>query len=207
VVAAGQAQINTLGNYTTISQSSQNVVINWQGFSIAEGQTVQFVQPGSSSIALNRVLGSDPSLIFGSLLANGQVFILNPNGVLFGNGASVNVGGLVASTMRMSDADFLAGNYRFTDAGVGSVVNEGAIAAREGGSVVLMGRTVRNDGAITARLGSVALVGGEAVTLDLAGDGLLSVSVDQGAVNALVEKRRTDPGRWRARAAQRRIGR
>jgi filamentous hemagglutinin family protein len=165
------------------------VVINWQTFSIGAGQTVQFVQPGSDSVALNRVLGSDPSLIFGTLLANGNIFILNPNGVLFGNGASVNVGGLVASTMRMSDADFMAGNYRFTNAGAGSVVNEGSITARDGGFVVLMGRTVRNDGVISARLGSVALVGGEAATLDLAGDGLLGVSVDREALHALVENR------------------
>jgi filamentous hemagglutinin family protein len=198
VVAAGQAGITTVGDYTTISQSTQNVVINWQSFSIGAGQTVQFVQPGSSSVALNRVLGSEPSSIFGTLLANGNVFILNPNGVLFGNGASVNVGGLVASTMRMSDADFLAGQYRFTDAGAGSVVNQGTITARDGGPVVLMGRTVRNDGAISARLGSVALVGAQAATLDLAGDGLLSVSVDQGALNALVENGgliRADGGR------------
>ncbi|HTD28968.1 MAG TPA: filamentous hemagglutinin N-terminal domain-containing protein, partial [Xanthomonadaceae bacterium] len=198
VVAGGQANITQSGNHETITQSTANVVINWQSFSIGSGQTVQFVQPGSSSVALNRVLGSDPSLIFGSLLANGKVFLLNPNGVLFGSGASVNVGGLVASTMSMTDSNFMAGKYVFTGAGSGAVVNQGSIAAGDGGYVALMGREVSNTGVISARLGSVILAGGKDVTLDLAGDGLLNVAVTQGAVNALVENSgaiRADGGR------------
>jgi len=187
VVAAGQATINQNGAYTTINQSSANVIINWQSFNIASGETVQFVQPGSNSVALNRVLGADPSVIMGTLTSNGMVFLLNPNGILFGNGSSVSVGGLVASTMNITDANFMAGNYAFTDAGAGSVVNQGNINVSDGGNVALMGRTVNNQGVISARLGSVNLVGGEAVTLDIAGDGLLNVSVSQGAVNALVQ--------------------
>ena len=119
VVAVGTASINTGATNTTINQSSQNAVINWQSFNIAAGQTVQFVQPNSSSVALNRVLGSDPTAIFGSLLANGNVFLVNPNGVLFGRGAQVNVGGLVASTLNLSDRDFMSGNYRFSGEGRG----------------------------------------------------------------------------------------
>ena len=187
VIAAGQAIIAQNVATTTITQSSANVVINWQTFSIGADHTVQFIQPGANSIALNRVLGADPSVILGTLRSNGKVFLLNPNGILFGAGASVNVGGLVASTMRISDADFLAGRYAFSDAGAGTVVNRGTITAADGGVVALMGRTVRNEGVISARLGTVALVGAEAVTLDLAGDGLLNVSVANGAVNALVE--------------------
>ena len=187
VVTTGQATITNTGGNTTITQSTPNVVINWQSFSIDTGQTVQFVQPGSSSVALNRVLGADPSVILGNLTSNGRVFLLNPNGILFGNGSSVNVGGLVASTMSITDADFMAGKYVFTGAGSGSIVNQGNINAIEGGYVALMGRSVSNQGVISARLGSVALAAGEAVTLDVAGDGLLNVSVSQGAVNALVE--------------------
>jgi len=198
VVTAGNANIVQAGGDTTITQSTANVAIDWQSFSIGTGQTVQFVQPGSSSVALNRVLGADPSLILGNLNSNGKVFLLNPNGILFGAGSSVNVGSLVASTMNMSDADFMAGNYAFADAGSGSVVNQGNINATGGGYVALMGRNVSNDGVISARLGSVALVGGEAVTLDVAGDGLLNVSVSRGAVNALVQNGgliRADGGR------------
>ncbi|HEY9399902.1 MAG TPA: filamentous hemagglutinin N-terminal domain-containing protein, partial [Luteimonas sp.] len=186
VVVGGQGSITTNGNITTITQTTSNLVINWQGFSIGTGETVQFVQPGSSSVALNRVLGADPSVILGNLNANGTVFLLNPNGVLFGNGASVSVGGLVASTMGITDADFMAGRYVFTGAGAGTVVNQGNIHANNGGYVALMGRSVSNEGVISARLGSVALAAGEAVTLDVAGDGLLNVSVSKGAVNALV---------------------
>lgn len=187
VVAAGSATISSTGATTTINQSTANAVINWQSFGIAAGQTVQFVQPGSTSVALNRVLGADASSILGNLSANGKVFLLNPNGVLFGAGSQVNVGGLVATTMSLSDAKFMTGDYSFTNAGSGSVVNQGTINAAEGGYVALMGKTVINQGVITARLGTVALAGGQAATLDLAGDGMLSVSVTQGAVNALVD--------------------
>jgi filamentous hemagglutinin family protein len=187
VVAAGGASITSGASTMTITQTTANAAINWQSFGISAGQTVQFVQPGSTSVALNRVLGTDASSIMGKLSANGRVFLLNPNGVLFGSGASVNVGGLVASTMSLSDAKFMAGDYAFTDAGSGSVVNQGTIAAADGGFVALMGKTVSNQGVISARLGSVALAAGNAVTMDVAGDGLLNVSVAQGAVNALVE--------------------
>lgn len=198
VVAAGGASITSGASTMTITQSTANAAINWQSFGIAAGQTVQFVQPGSTSVALNRVLGADASNIMGNLSANGRVFLLNPNGVLFGSGASVNVGGLVASTMSLSDAKFMAGDYAFTDAGSGSVVNRGTITAADGGYVALMGKTVSNQGVISARLGSVALAAGNAVTMDLAGDGLLTMSVAQGAVNALVENGgliRADGGR------------
>lgn len=186
VVTGGQATIGTTGNLTTITQTTSNVIIDWQGFSIGTGQTVQFVQPGATSVALNRVLGPDPSIILGNLNANGNVFLLNPNGVLFGKQSSVSVGGLVASTMNITDANFMAGRYEFTGAGKGLIVNEGNIHANDGGYVALMGRNVSNQGVINARLGSVALAAGEGVTLDVAGDGLLNVAVSRGAVNALV---------------------
>ena len=110
VVTAGSATINNSkpGNMV-INQATQNVAINWQSFNIAAGESVQFVQPNSNSVALNRVIGADPSSILGNLSANGKVFLINPNGILFGKGASVNVGGLVGSTLGLSDSDFLAG--------------------------------------------------------------------------------------------------
>ncbi len=185
VVSAGGASIHTNGSSTTITQTTQKTAINWQRFDIAPAESVQFVQPGNSSVALNRVLGSDPSSIMGRLSANGQVFLLNPNGVLFGKGAQVNVGGLVASTLGITDADFMAGRYKFNGAGSGKVLNQGSIEA-DGGYVALLGANVSNEGVISARLGTVALAGGNAVTLDVAGDGLLNVTVDQGVANALV---------------------
>ncbi len=144
------------------------------------------MQPGSNSVALNRVLGSDPSNILGSLSANGKVFLLNPNGILFGKGAQVNVGGLVASTLTLTDSDFMAGRYNFTGGGNGKVLNKGSINA-DGGYVALFGANVSNEGVISAKLGTVTLAAGNAVTLDVAGDGLLNVTVNQGAVKALAQ--------------------
>jgi filamentous hemagglutinin family protein len=187
VVTAGSATIGGTSGEMTITQTTSNVAINWQSFGIQAGQSVQFVQPGSSSVALNRVIGSDPSNILGSLSSNGKVFLVIPNGILFGHGASVNVGGLLASTMAISDADFMANNYTFSGAGAGSVVNQGSINAADGGYVALLGANVSNQGVIVARLGTVALAAGNAVTLDMAGDKLLNITVNQGALNALVE--------------------
>jgi filamentous hemagglutinin family protein len=184
VVTAGGASFSSTASSTTITQTTSNVAINWQSFSIGAGETVQFIQPSSSSVALNRVLGADPSNIFGSLSANGKVFLVNPNGILFAPGASVNVSGLVASTLNISDSDFMAGNYKFSGTG-GTVLNQGTINAA-GGYVALLGANVGNDGTIVARLGTVALAAGNAITLDVAGDGLLNVTVNQGAVNALI---------------------
>ena len=122
-VAAGAAGITANGGRTTITQTTSSAVINWHSFGIRAGESVHFQQPASSSVTLNRVLGPDPSAIFGSLSANGRIFLVNPGGVLFGAGASVNVGGLVASTLNISDTDFLGGRYSFTGSSRGTVVN------------------------------------------------------------------------------------
>ncbi|WP_407304521.1 filamentous hemagglutinin N-terminal domain-containing protein [Acinetobacter sp.] len=187
VVSAGNANISILPGNMTIQQNSQNVAINWQSFNINRGESVNFVQPNSSSIALNRVLGSDASSIMGNLSANGKVFLINPNGVLFGKTASVNVGGLVASTLNITDADFMANNYKFSGTETGTVLNQGSIHAADGGYVALLGANVSNQGVIAAQLGTVALAAGKAMTLDVAGDKLLNIVVNHDVVNALVE--------------------
>lgn len=186
VVSAGQGAIGQNGSAMTVNQASQNLAINWQQFHIGQNESVTFNQPNASAIALNRVLGSDPSQILGQLSANGQVWVLNPNGVLFGQTAQVNVGGLVASTLNISDADFLAGRRTFNGNG-GSVINQGTITAAPGGYVALLGGQVRNDGVITAQMGTVALGAGDRITLDFAGDKLLNLSVDGSTLNALVD--------------------
>lgn len=188
---SGQGSVSTAGNSMTVNQQSANLTLNWQSFNIAGGETVRFVQPSSSSIALNRVIGNDPSQIYGSLQANGQVFLINPNGILFGRGAQVDVGGLVASTLSLSDADFSAGKYKFAGAAgtPATVVNQGTLTAATGGYIALLGGQVSNQGTITARLGSVSLAAGQAVTLDFTGNKLMQVTVDQGALGALAENR------------------
>src|SRR5947207_4298968 len=182
-VAAGTASISTAGSSMQVTQSSNSAILNWQTFSIGSSAWVNFSQPSSSAIALNRVLGSNPSEIFGRLTSNGQVFLTNPNGVLFAPSASVDVGGLFATTLSIADKDFLAGRYNFYNAGgAGSVINQGVITAT--GYASLAGPQVRNDGIITAHAGTVALAAGDRVSLDMVGDGLIKVSVDQAALNA-----------------------
>ena len=185
-VSAGQAGITSTPNAVTIDQTSQNAVINWQSFSIGKNQSATFAQPNSSAVTLNRDIGANPSTILGRLSANGQVFVVNPNGVLFGKGAQVNVGGgLVASTLDIEDGDVMARRYHFAGSSRNAVINRGSITAGHG-YVALLGANVDNEGVINARLGTVALAGGSAVTLDVAGNGLLNVAVDKGAVRALV---------------------
>ncbi len=192
-VSAGSGSIATPNASTlNVQQTSSRLAINWQSFGIGNGETVNFAQPGASAIALNRVLGTDGSAILGRLNANGQVYLINPNGVLFGAGAQVNVGGLVASTLNLSDNDFMSGRYTFGNSNnnaAASVVNLGSITAADGGYVALLGGQVSNQGAVQARLGTVALAAGNQVTLDFAGDGLLSVQVDKGAIGALAENK------------------
>src|SRR5262249_54359624 len=112
-VAAGQASAQTQGNVLTVTNSA-NAILNWQSFSIGAQNSVRFVQPGASSQVLNRVTGNDPSAIFGSLSSNGRVWLINPNGVLFGQGARVDVAGLVTSTLNIANEDWLAGRYVFS---------------------------------------------------------------------------------------------
>lgn len=184
-VTAGSGRITRSGSTTTIEQDSARLAIHWHSFGIAAGETVRFVQPGPGAIALNRVLGTEASEIYGRLIANGQVFLLNPNGVLFGPTAQVSVGGIVASTLDLSDADFLAGRTVLHGSS-GSVRNEGSIRAADGGYIALVGGSVHNDGTLVADRGMVALAAGSRVRLDFAGDGLLGLAVDQGALSALV---------------------
>ncbi|MEO8060168.1 MAG: MBG domain-containing protein [Burkholderiales bacterium] len=187
-VVQGSANVTRPGaGQMNVQQNSQNVVINWQSFSIGANGRVVFNQPNAQSVALNRVTGSDPSAIFGSLAANGKVFLVNPNGVLFGAGASVNVGGLVASTLNISDSDFAAGRYSFTrgNAAAASVVNEGSLQAAPGGVIALVGSTTSNRGTIDTPQGTAALASGKTVTLDFQGDGLTQLRVTEADLQVL----------------------
>jgi len=188
-VVAGSATIaNGAPGTLNIRQATDRAVINWQGFSIGAGETVNFLQPASSSVVLNRVLGNDPSALFGQLNANGTVMLVNPNGVIFGRGSRVDVGGLVATTANIRDTDFMAGRHAFDMASPkanASVVNEGQISIHDSGLAALVAPNVRNAGVIEARLGRVALGGASTFTLDFQGDGLLSFHADP-AAQALV---------------------
>jgi len=188
-ITAGSGNISQTGTTTTVKQNSQTLSLNWQSFNIAPNETVNFVQPGTSSIAVNRILSSSPSNILGHLDANGQVWLINPNGILFGQGAQVNVGGLVASTLDLDPSTLGSSNRSFSGSGKGSVINQGTITAANGGYVALLGNQVSNQGTVSAQLGTVALAGGSAATLTFNGNQLLHVKVDQSTLNNLVENR------------------
>ncbi|HVT36406.1 MAG TPA: filamentous hemagglutinin N-terminal domain-containing protein, partial [Nevskiaceae bacterium] len=185
-VVAGQASISATPNLTTITQGSNATIINWQQFNIGRGEQVTFIQPTAQSTALNRVIGGSAAQIFGSLTANGRVFLVDPQGVVFGRTAVVDVGGLLASTLDIGDTDFMGGRYDFSSAGVGAVSNAGRLQARDGGFVVLAGSQVNNAGLVRARLGKTVLAAGSALTLDFDGDGLISYAVMRGADGAQV---------------------
>ncbi|MBN2483192.1 MAG: filamentous hemagglutinin N-terminal domain-containing protein, partial [Candidatus Omnitrophica bacterium] len=174
-----RSQTNTL----TVSQATDKLIANYQSFSIGKPEAVNFLQPSASSVALNRVVGVEPSAILGRLTANGKIFLVNPNGILFGQGSVMDTAGMVASTLNISDSDFLAGRYTFYGQG-GSVVNQGYISS-PGGYVALLGSTVQNAGVIEANLGSVALASGDAVTLNLDPAGLISVVIDEATTQNL----------------------
>ena len=186
-VVSGQVAVGRpTAQNMVVQQGTGSAIVNWNSFSIGAAEGVQFLQPGASSVILNRVVQSNPSAIAGRLTANGRVFLVNPSGVLFARGASVDVGALVASTLDIRDADFLAGRYSFAGAGSGAVVNQGTLQAVERGTIALLGGQVSNEGTVTARLGTVALAAGNKVTLDFAGDGLTAIRVDEAAVGAQV---------------------
>lgn len=186
-ITSGSGHIDSAGNVLNVHQNSNQMIATWDTFNIGSGAQVNFLQPGSSAVALNRVTSSDASQILGQLNANGQVYLINPNGVLFGSSAQISVGGLVASSLDISDADFLAGRQVFNgDGNSAAVINQGTIHAADGGSVALLGGQVRNEGTVVARLGSVVLGGGEKITLDFNGDGLINMEVNEAGLAASV---------------------
>ena len=124
-VTSGNATISSSGNVTNINQSTNKATINWNNFSIASNETVNFNQPSTSSITLNRVVGNEKSVIDGALNANGQVWLLNSNGILFNSNAKINTSGLLATTAQLSDKDFNAGNYNFKTSSSNPVINFG----------------------------------------------------------------------------------
>jgi filamentous hemagglutinin family protein len=189
VVTSGNASISQNGNTTNINQSTHKASINWQKFNVASNETVNFNQPNSSSITLNRVIGNEKSIINGALNANGQVWILNSNGVLFGKNASINTAGLLATTKELSDQDFQAGNYNFKGSSTESVINLGEIDISDSGYATLLANSVSNEGVIKAVKGQVHLVGANEVTINLNGNSIVDLTVNKGVLDALVENK------------------
>lgn len=166
-------------NQVIVNLNNNKSVLQWDRLNVPSGSSLQFNQPNTQSVVLNRVMSVDPSRIDGALSSNGQVWILNGSGVLFGPNSQVNVQGLLASSKDITDIDFITGNYRLNGAGIGKITNYGVIAAAEGGYVLLLGPQVENQGRIQAQLGQVVLASGKAFALDLNGDKLLRFDVTE----------------------------
>ncbi|WP_366653627.1 filamentous hemagglutinin N-terminal domain-containing protein [Fodinicurvata sp. EGI_FJ10296] len=186
-IVGGDVNISVNGQTMTIQQALSRGVIDWREFSIGGDASVIFDQlAGNDSITVNRVTGDDVSSILGDLQANGNVWLMNPNGVMFGDSARVDVGGLVASTGTIDADAFLggAGEIEIFGATDGSVVNEGEITVADGGIAAFVAPHVRNSGTINARMGVITLAGAEQATVDLYGDGLIEIAVADQAVSA-----------------------
>lgn len=185
-IIGGQGSIDQQGKNTLIQQASDRLSINWQNFDIKSDERVQFIQPTESSIAFNRILSNKGSLIQGRIDANGQVVLINPNGIIFTETASVNVGALVASGLDINNEEFL--NSEFTLQAMqgtgGQVINSGLLNAATGGSINLLGQQVENNGLISAHLGSVTLAAGKEAVLTFERDGLIGVRVSEAVLQA-----------------------
>ncbi len=189
-VSGGSATIAQTGPLTSITQNTGRAIIDWQGFDIAAGESVAIAQPSTASILLNRIHDTQPSVINGSLTANGQVILMNPNGMLFGKGSRIDVAGLIATSANIANDDFMTGDVlSFGEAGNpgASIINEGSITIRDAGLAALVAPNVQNDGAIVAALGSVQLAGADTMTVDLYGDGLISFAADNSTATAVTQ--------------------
>ena len=196
-VVGGHATVSGLGtSQVTIAQASQQAIINWQQFNIAPNEVTQFIQPNVHAIALNRIFDQNPSQIFGSLSANGTVILLNPNGIMFGPNAQVNVGGLIASSLNLSNANFLAGRYLFEGAGIeGPVKNMGAINASHDG-IYLLAPNVENSGVMTSPGGTIVLAAGAKAFLSNRPDGRGFLAEISNPVGQAVNLKDLDCRRW-----------
>jgi filamentous hemagglutinin family protein len=184
-VVVGSGSINQSGNVLTVNQDSGKLAINWATFNIGVNSTVNFVQPSADAIALNRVIGSDVSVIQGKLNANGNVFLINPNGILFTPTAQVNVGGLLASTLNISNKNFMNGNFTFSGKSSNAIINQGNIISTDYG-VSMIAAKITNNGTIVASNGGDVLLGaGETVTLDLGGP--VKLQVKKSVIDALID--------------------
>ncbi|MFO1242655.1 MAG: filamentous hemagglutinin N-terminal domain-containing protein [Rickettsiales bacterium] len=183
-VSAGSAIIGQTANITTVTQSTNRAAIDWNSFNIGAGERVDFKQPSTSAITLNRIHDQNPSQILGSITANGTVILSNPSGMVFSKNSKVDVGSLIATTADISNDAFLQdGPLKLTIPGHADakIIANGSITAKDAGLVAILAPNVENNGIITAKLGKAQLAGAETATLDLYGDGLVSIAVTDAA--------------------------
>ncbi len=177
-VIGGAGSITQNGAETIVKQQSKLLALDWQTFNVGKDASVRFDQPSLNAVALNRILDQNPSQIFGKIDSNGQIFLINTHGIIFGSSAQLNVGGLVASTLDLTPDDFLQQHFSLdAHGGHAGIVNHGTIAAARGGSVTLIGGNVQNNGLIVADYGRINLDGADKAVLDFDGNGLINVQI------------------------------
>jgi len=193
IISSGVASISADNNYPqlNINQSSQRAIINWQSFDIGEQAAVNFYQPNSTSVTLNKINSNNPSQIFGQIRAKGQIILQNSSGVYFGKNSRVDVGAIVATTHTVNEDKFMQGSLEFNRNGsLGSIVNDGEIRASLNGYVALLAPEVRNHGLVVAQMGSVVMASGEKITLNFnANNHLSSITTTPSTVATLVENK------------------
>ncbi len=181
VVKGGAGAISRAGNTTTIEQATERMAIDWSSYNVAADERVQYIQPNSSSVSLNRIMSNTGSEIHGRIDANGQVILMNPHGILFGENSVVNAGGILATGLSIDADDFMNGDFTFramegTD---GVVINSGILNAATGGSVALLGKQVKNEGLISAKLGTATFAAGQEAYVTFDAEGLVGVRITQ----------------------------
>ncbi len=189
-VVSGNVNMVTSAATMNINQASSKSVINWNTYNIGSAATVNYNFANAGSSSLNRVLSNNPSEIYGKLNANGKVILVNPNGIVFGSGSSVNVGSLVATTMNIKDADYLNDRLLFTrDGSIGKILTEGTITAEDKGYIALLAPEVVNKGVIKATMGTVSMAAGDKIELTLDASGLKTVIVEPSTVKTLIDNK------------------
>ena len=188
-ISSGAGTIDTSGSSLTVTQTTNKLIINWESFSVGNNESVIFIQPDSSSSALNNVLGSSRTVVEGNLSANGQIVLSNPNGIFISPDANVDVASLIASTLKITEQDFIDGIYKFSQdpsKPLASILNEGKIRASD--FAALIAPSVENRGVVIANLGTVGLVSGEAATVDFVGDNLIKFTVNEPVEGQVLDK-------------------
>ena len=189
VISSGAGSIESTNSSLTVTQTTKKIVINWESFSVGNNESVIFLQPNSNSSALNNILGNSRTVVEGNLAANGQIVLSNPNGIYISPTANINVASLIASTLKISEQDFIDGLYKFSSdptRPLAAILNEGKIHASE--FAALIAPSVNNKGVVVANLGTVGIASGEAVTVDFIGNELIAFTVDRPVQGQVLDK-------------------
>ena len=204
-VLSGQVDMVSSARQMNIHQNSQKAIINWQSFSIDSGEMVRFVQPGVHAAILNRVTGAHPSLINGLMQANGNVFLINPNGMLIGPSGVIQTHGFIGSTLSINDNDFLNDSFTFEfqpGTPIGKIINRGLIESRDAGFVSLLAPEIENHGTIMANMGKVHLAAGERIKLSFVENNLISFAIDPKDIPSMTDTSIENTGKIQASSGE-----